>query len=211
MRAGIIVNVTPANRRRLEAIVADCSAPQKHVWRANVILATARRLRHRRDHAPLRQIEARRVALAGSVHGRRCRRIDARQRASPESRRYQLPPCSGSSIWRSGRRRAKQPTGPAGCWPTRRASACSVQRILAGRNSRLPPNRRAAAVKEDIFAKEVIRRSGAALGRTATSRASTPAFAMSCSTARSSTLCARPRSSSRAGDATAHLNTHLSM
>src|SRR5437660_9715059 len=40
--------------------------------------------------------------------------------------------------------------------------------------------------------------SGAALGRTATSRASTPAFAMSCSTARSSTLCARPRSSSRA-------------
>jgi transposase InsO family protein len=30
----------------------------------------------------------------------------------------------------------------------------------------------------------------------------TPAFAMSCSTARSSTLCARPRSSSRAGDAT---------
>jgi hypothetical protein len=44
--------------------------------------------------------------------------------------------------------------------------------------------------------------SGAARGRTATSRASTPAFAMSCSTARSSTLCARPRSSSRAGDAT---------
>ena len=42
----------------------------------------------------------------------------------------------------------------------------------------------------------------AALGRTATSRASTLAFAMSCSTARSSTLCARPRSSSRAGDAT---------
>src|SRR5437016_8967449 len=36
--------------------------------------------------------------------------------------------------------------------------------------------------------------SGAALGRTATSRASTPAFAMNCSTARSSTLCARPGS-----------------
>ena len=38
-----------------------------------------------------------------------------------------------------------------------------------------------------------------ARGRTATSRASTPAFAMSRSTARSSTFCARPRSSSRAG------------
>ncbi len=29
------------DRRRLEAIVADRSAPQKHVWRANIILATA--------------------------------------------------------------------------------------------------------------------------------------------------------------------------
>src|SRR5215831_18553829 len=44
--------------------------------------------------------------------------------------------------------------------------------------------------------------SGAAPGRTATSRASMPAFAMSCSTARFSTLYARPRSSSRVGDAT---------
>ena len=32
---------TPADRLRLEAIVADRSAPQKHVWRAKVILATA--------------------------------------------------------------------------------------------------------------------------------------------------------------------------
>ncbi len=29
MRAGIVVNVTPADRRRLEAIVADRSAPQR--------------------------------------------------------------------------------------------------------------------------------------------------------------------------------------
>jgi transposase len=41
MRAGIVVNVTRTARRRLEAIVADRSAPQKHVWRANIILATA--------------------------------------------------------------------------------------------------------------------------------------------------------------------------
>jgi hypothetical protein len=34
MRAGIVVNVTPGDRRRLEA-------PQKHVWRAKIILATA--------------------------------------------------------------------------------------------------------------------------------------------------------------------------
>src|SRR3978361_1610644 len=41
MRAGIVVNVTRAGRHRLEAIVSDRSAPQKHVWRANIILATA--------------------------------------------------------------------------------------------------------------------------------------------------------------------------
>jgi len=41
MRAGIVINVTRADRLRLEAIVADRSAPQKHVWRAKVILATA--------------------------------------------------------------------------------------------------------------------------------------------------------------------------
>jgi len=41
MRAGIVVTVTGTDRRRLEAIVADRRAPQKHVWRAHIILATA--------------------------------------------------------------------------------------------------------------------------------------------------------------------------
>jgi len=41
MRAGIIVNVTREDRRRLEAVISDRAAPQKHVWRANIILATA--------------------------------------------------------------------------------------------------------------------------------------------------------------------------
>ena len=40
MRAGIVVNVTPGDRRRLEAIVGNRNAPQKHVWRAKIILAT---------------------------------------------------------------------------------------------------------------------------------------------------------------------------
>jgi hypothetical protein len=35
------VNATPADRRQLEAIVADRSMPQKHAWRAKIILATA--------------------------------------------------------------------------------------------------------------------------------------------------------------------------
>src|SRR6266436_1643465 len=41
MRAGIVVNVTPQDRRQLEAIIGDRNAPQKHFWRAKIILATA--------------------------------------------------------------------------------------------------------------------------------------------------------------------------
>jgi hypothetical protein len=41
IRAGIVVNVTPGDRRLLEAIVGNRNAPQKHVWRAKIILATA--------------------------------------------------------------------------------------------------------------------------------------------------------------------------
>jgi transposase len=41
MRAGIIVNVTRADRHQLQAIIRDRGAPQKHVWRAKIILATA--------------------------------------------------------------------------------------------------------------------------------------------------------------------------
>jgi transposase len=40
MRAGIVVNVTSEDRRRLEAILGDRNRPQKHVARAKVILAT---------------------------------------------------------------------------------------------------------------------------------------------------------------------------
>jgi hypothetical protein len=40
MTAAITVNVTPDDRRHLEAVVSDRNAPQ-HVWRARIILATA--------------------------------------------------------------------------------------------------------------------------------------------------------------------------
>ena len=41
MREGIAVEVSAADRARLEAVVADRNSPQKHVWRARIILATA--------------------------------------------------------------------------------------------------------------------------------------------------------------------------
>jgi len=41
MRAGIDFTVTPEDRRRLEAVVRDRNRPQKHVWRARIILLTS--------------------------------------------------------------------------------------------------------------------------------------------------------------------------
>ena len=41
MRANITIHVTPADRKRLEDLVADRNTPAKVVWRAEIILATA--------------------------------------------------------------------------------------------------------------------------------------------------------------------------
>jgi transposase len=41
MRTGITIDVNPASRVRLAAIVADRNSPQKHVWRARIVLLTA--------------------------------------------------------------------------------------------------------------------------------------------------------------------------
>jgi hypothetical protein len=41
MRTGIVVEVTAADRARLEAVVTDRNGPQKHVWRARIVLRTA--------------------------------------------------------------------------------------------------------------------------------------------------------------------------
>jgi hypothetical protein len=41
MREGITVEVSVADRARLEAVVADRNSRQKHAWRAKIILATA--------------------------------------------------------------------------------------------------------------------------------------------------------------------------
>lgn len=41
MRTGIVIEVGAADRTRLEAIVGDRNSPQKHVWRARIVLLTA--------------------------------------------------------------------------------------------------------------------------------------------------------------------------
>jgi hypothetical protein len=37
----ITVEVTPADRARLQSIIRDRNSPQKHVWRAQIIVLTA--------------------------------------------------------------------------------------------------------------------------------------------------------------------------
>ena len=41
MRKGITVEITPADRARLQSIIRDRNSPQKHVWRAQIIVLTA--------------------------------------------------------------------------------------------------------------------------------------------------------------------------
>ena len=41
MRKDVVVDVSAADRARVEAIVADRNSPQKHVWRARIVLLTA--------------------------------------------------------------------------------------------------------------------------------------------------------------------------
>ena len=41
MRTGIKFDVSPPDRLRLERVVRDRNAPQKHAWRASIILLSA--------------------------------------------------------------------------------------------------------------------------------------------------------------------------
>ena len=64
MHTGIVVEVTAADRDRLEAIVADRNSRQKHVWRAGIVLATAEGSRHGGNCAQHRQEQDSGLALA---------------------------------------------------------------------------------------------------------------------------------------------------
>ena len=41
MRSGISITLSDSERQRLDAIVADRNAPQKHVWRARIVLLSS--------------------------------------------------------------------------------------------------------------------------------------------------------------------------
>lgn len=41
MRTGKSISISPTDQRRLKALIKDRNAPQKHVWRAEIVLFTA--------------------------------------------------------------------------------------------------------------------------------------------------------------------------
>jgi hypothetical protein len=115
MRAGIVVNVTRAYHRRLEAIVADRSAPQKHAWRAKIVMATA-------DGCGTVEIMRRSGKAKPVVWTWQARFMAEGVGALPalqdtqawQAHNCRPTPCSRWSTWRWGRHLGKQPTEPAG-------------------------------------------------------------------------------------------------
>jgi hypothetical protein len=65
MRTGVTLSVSSADLDRLRALISDRNAPQKHVWRAQIVLLTAEgagtsRFRHR-SACPVRRFDQRRL------------------------------------------------------------------------------------------------------------------------------------------------------
>jgi hypothetical protein len=120
MRAGIVVNVTRADRRRLEAIVADRSAPQKHVWRANIILATAdgcgtaETMRRSGKAKPVVWTWQARF-MAEGVEGL----LRDKTRRPGKAATVDRHRAAGGRLGVGAAHRGKQPTGPAGNLPRR--------------------------------------------------------------------------------------------
>ena len=130
MREGITVEVSAADRARLEAIVADRNSPQKHVWRAQDRAADGGRPGHRRDHAPSRHEQSDRVALAGAVHAGGVAGL-LRDKTRPS----RIPPLPASVRERTVALTLGGPPGEATHWTAEMMakaagiSASSVQRI----------------------------------------------------------------------------------
>lgn len=81
MRPGISSTVSPVDRARLEAVVADRNSPQSHAWRCRIVLLTAD---GQGTNAIMREAgvwQDRGLALPGTLRRRWRRRPAARQDA----------------------------------------------------------------------------------------------------------------------------------
>src|ERR671910_3188728 len=130
MRKGIEIEVSAADRARLEAIVADRNSPQKHVWRARIILATA-------DGCGTAEIMRRAGVSKPSVWRwqRRFMEAGADGLLRDKTRKPRLPPLPPATVDRVVALTLSEPRGEATHWTGRAMAAAtgislrSVQRI----------------------------------------------------------------------------------
>jgi hypothetical protein len=78
---GIFISLTPADRRRLEAIIKDGKSAQKHAWRAAIVLLSADGVCTNAIMRQTGKAKTLRLALAGAVYAGGCRRYPGSQAA----------------------------------------------------------------------------------------------------------------------------------
>jgi len=171
MRAGIVVSVTPEDRRRLEAIVGNRNSPQKHAARAQALIATA-------DGCGTNEVMRRSGRSKPAVwrwqerfiHGRRGRWAPARQ--DPQARqgaaaRPDRRPGGEADLGRSAgrddaldharhgqalwRRRGQRPAHLEGPWPD--AAPDAHLQAVEGRQVRREVHRRSRPLRRSAGAR----------------------------------------------------------
>jgi Homeodomain-like domain len=140
MREGMSIEVSATDRDRLERVVAGRNSPQKHVWRARIILATA-------DGCGTAEIMRRAGVSKPSVWRwqRRFMEAGADGLLRDKTRKPGLPPLSPAMVDRVVALTLSEPPGEATHWTGRAMATAtgislrSVQRIWAAHG--LEPHR----------------------------------------------------------------------
>ena len=70
MRKGIEVRLGPGDRERLEAVIGSGNSPQKHGWRARIVLLSADGFGAMAIQRQTGKRQADDLALVGALHGR---------------------------------------------------------------------------------------------------------------------------------------------
>ena len=123
MRTGVFFSVTPAELGRLRALMKDRNAPQKHVWRARIVLLSAQGLG---TNAIMRETGKSKTCVWRWQERFAAEGVDGllRDKTRP-SRIAKLDPSIAERVVALTMEslQAKRRTGPARRWPRPRASA----------------------------------------------------------------------------------------
>jgi hypothetical protein len=135
MRTGVSLSITSADVDRLSVLVKDRNAPQKHVWRAQIVLLSAEGVG---TNAIMRETGKSKTCVWRWQERFAAEGVDGLLR--DKTRPSRIPKLEASVAervvarpWRN--RRTKQPIGPARQWPSKPASAparCSASGALTG-------------------------------------------------------------------------------